>query len=381
MDYLKGDKRIWIIVLLLSLLSILAVYSSVVTYAHRFKNGNTFIYLVGHTFKILSGLGLIYVVHKLRFQVFSRISQIGIFIIIPLLLFTLIKGVQVGEASRWIEIPKIGLTFQSSDLAKFILIIYVARVIVLKRDVIIDFYSLIKYLLLPIGLICGLIFPANLSSAILLFVSTLFLMYVGGIKSKIFLQLLGVCFISIVLLLFIILKFPNAIPGGRGVTWKSRIEGFKGNDANKNYQIDQAKIAISTGGVFGKGPGNSSQRAFLPQASSDFIYAIIIEEYGIISGVIVLFLYLIFFYRCIKISKESEKDFGSLIVLGLSFSLVFQALLNMAIAVNLFPVSGQPLPLVSMGGSSIWISCVAIGIILNVSKTNKMGMQSKTEIN
>ncbi len=367
--YLKGDRVIWAIVFLLSLLSILVVYSSVVTLAHKYKQGNAEVFLFKHTFLIICGIIIMYIIHKLKYTVFSRVAQIGIFLVIPLLLFTLLKGVSAGEASRWIAIPGLGLTFQSSDVAKIILLIFVARTLTLKQTQLDDFKTLFKLILFPVAFICFLIFPANFSTAALLFVNCLFLMFVGGIRLKFIGYILAACVGFALLLGVIIMQFPDLIP--RGTTWKARIENFSNGDSKNNYQSDQAKIAIATGGIIGKGPGNSTQRAFLPQASSDFIYAIIIEEYGLFTGSVMLFLYMILLFRGIRILRDSEKRFGGLIAVGLSFSLVFQALINMAVAVNLFPVTGQPLPLVSMGGTSVWFTCISIGIILSVSKSNE----------
>jgi cell division protein FtsW len=367
--YLKGDRVIWAIVFLLSLLSILVVYSSVVTLAHKYKQGNAEVFLFKHTFLIICGIIIMYIIHKLKYTVFSRVAQIGIFLVIPLLLFTLLKGVSAGEASRWIAIPGLGLTFQSSDVAKIILLIFVARTLTLKQAQLDDFKTLFKLILFPVGFICFLIFPANFSTAALLFVNCLFLMFVGGIRLKFIGYILAACVGFALLLGVIIMQFPDLIP--RGATWKARIENFSNGDSKNNYQSDQAKIAIATGGIIGKGPGNSTQRAFLPQASSDFIYAIIIEEYGLFTGSVMLFLYMVLLFRGIRILRDSEKRFGGLIAVGLSFSLVFQALINMAVAVNLFPVTGQPLPLVSMGGTSVWFTCISIGIILSVSKSNE----------
>lgn len=367
-NYLKGDKVIWAIMLLLSLISILVVYSAIVTLAHKFKQGNTEYYLFKHMVIITLGFGLTYVFHKIKYTVFSKVAQIGFILSIPLLLYTLLRGVSAGEASRWLEIPGIGLTFQTSDIAKLMLLMYVARVLTTKQEELGDFKSLFKYLLIPIGLVCALILPANFSTAALLFVNCLFLMFVGRIKIRFLLYILGFCIAFALLLGVVIYQFPNAIP--RGATWKARIENFSKGDSKSNYQSEQAKIAIATGGVIGKGPGNSTQRAFLPQASSDFIYAIIIEEYGLLIGFVMLFLYMIFLFRGIRIMRDTEKTFGGYLASGLAFSLVFQALINMAVAVNLFPVTGQPLPLVSMGGTSIWFTCIAIGIILSVSRSS-----------
>lgn len=367
-NYLKGDKVIWAIMFLLSLISVLVVYSAIVTLAHKFKQGNTEYYLIKHVVIISLGFGLTYVFHKIKYTVFSKVAQIGFILSVPLLLYTLLRGVSAGEANRWVEIPGLGLTFQTSDIAKLMLLMYVARVLTTKQKQLGEFKALLKYLLLPIGVICALILPANFSTAALLFANCVFLMFVGRIKVRFLLYIFGAGLIFALLLGVVIYQFPNAIP--RGATWKARIENFSKGDSKSNYQSEQAKIAIATGGVIGKGPGNSTQRAFLPQASSDFIYAIIIEEYGLMLGFLMLFLYMIFLFRGIRIMRDSEKTFGGYLATGLAFSLVFQALINMAVAVNLFPVTGQPLPLVSMGGTSIWFTCIAIGIILSVSRSS-----------
>jgi cell division protein FtsW len=307
------------------------------------------------------------------------LAQIGYVLTIPLLLFTLVKGKNSGEASRWLEIPGTGLTFQSSDIAKLMLLIYVARILALKSSELIDLKAVFKNLLVPIGIICLLILPANFSTAALLFFNCLVLMFVGGINLKIILKILGICVLTGALFFSWVWVLPKSIPGGRGPTWKTRIESFSNGDTKSNYQSEQAKIAIATGGIIGKGPGNSTQRAFLPQASSDFIYAIIIEEYGLVSGFILLFLYMVLLYRGIKILRDNDKPFGSFVSVGLAFSLVFQALVNMAVAVNLFPVTGQPLPLISMGGTSIWFTMFSIGIILSVSRSVEDKLEEKLE--
>ncbi len=374
-NYLKGDKVIWAIMLILSLVSILVVYSAIVTLAYKFKQGNTEYYLYKQVILIAMGFGLAYLFHKIKYTVFSKVAQIGFILSIPLLIYTLLSGVSAGEANRWLEIPGIGLTFQTSDMAKLMLLMYVARVLTTKQDQLVEFKAVMKYLLLPIGIICALILPANFSTAALLFLNCMFLMFIGRIKIKFMLMIVGACMLFALLLGVVVYQFPNAIP--RGATWKARIENFSKGDSKSNYQSEQAKIAIATGGVIGKGPGKSTQRAFLPQASSDFIYAIIVEEYGLVLGFIMLFLYMIFLYRGIKIMRDTDKTFGGYLAVGLAFSLVFQALINMAVAVNLFPVTGQPLPLVSSGGTSIWFTCISIGIILSVSRSG----EDKTEEN
>lgn len=378
-NYLKGDKVIWAIMFLLSLLSVLVVYSAVVTLAHKFKQGNTEFFLVKQIALISLGFVIAYLFHRIRYTVFSKVAQVGLFACVPLLLYTLLKGVSQGDASRWIEIPGLGLTFQSSDVAKLVLLIYVARVLTIKGKTLTDLRSVFRHLLLPIGVICLLILPANFSTAALLFFNCFLLMFIGGIHIRILAKIAGICLLAAVLFFSWVWILPESIPGGRGTTWKSRIENFSKGDSKSNYQSEQAKIAIATGGVIGKGPGNSTQRAFLPQASSDFIYAIIIEEYGLMAGFVLLFLYMVLLYRGIKILRDNDKPFGALVAIGLAFSLVFQALVNMAVAVNLFPVTGQPLPLVSMGGTSLWFTMISLGIILSISRTTEDKGEEKLE--
>jgi len=362
---IRGDKVIWMVVLLLSVVSILVVYSSIVALAYRYKAGDTEYYLFKHSTIIGFGLLLMYMTHKVKYTYFSRLSQIALYISVPLLLFTLLKGVSAGEASRWLKIPGTSLTFQTSDFAKLALIAYVARVLAIKQGQIKDFKSAFVPIVIPVMVICGLILPANFSTAAVLFVTCLVIMFIGRINLKYILSLVGIGITCMLLIGVLVFYFPKVIP--RGQTWKARIENFSKGDSESNYQAEQAKIAIATGGTFGKGPGGSTQRNFLPQASSDFIYAIIIEEYGIIAAFILLFLYVILFFRAVRIAGKSEKTFATLLAIGLCFSLVFQGMINMAVAVNLFPVTGQPLPLVSMGGTSIWFTSIAIGIVLSVS--------------
>lgn len=379
-SYLKGDKVVWAIMFLLSLLSMLVVYSAVVTLAYKFKDGNAYHFLIKHTFFLIAGFAAAYMVHKLKYTVFSKIAQIGFFISIPLLIITLFAGVSEGDATRWVRIPGTRLTFQSSDVAKVMLLIYVARVITIRGAELIDLKSVARHLLVPIGIICVLIFPANFSTAALLFFNCLMLMFLGGIRISILLKIFGIVAVAGALLFTWIWFAPDTIPGGRGPTWHARIENFSKADSKSNYQPEQAKIAIATGGIIGKGPGRSTQRAFLPQASSDFIYAIIIEEYGFVAGIITVFLYLVLLFRGIRIMRDNDKPFGGLVAIGLSFSMVFQALVNMAVAVNLFPVTGQPLPLLSMGGTSVVFTMVMLGIILSVSRGAEEKSEEKLEV-
>lgn len=365
---LKGDKWIWIIVIILSGWSLLAVYSSVGTLAYKEGKG-TEMYLFKHFSIVAIGLILMYLSHKLDYRYYAGISKILMLITIPLLLYTLIFGSKVNEASRWVTIPVINQTFQTSDLAKLALITYLARMLHLRQEIIED----VKQSFVPImGAVClvfVLIAWANLSTALMLFGVSVLLLLIGRVSFK---QISVVCLGGGALLLLVILLGP------RRSTYLSRFEGFFQDkeimdtrvpfQEDKNYQANNAKIAIATGGLFGKGPGNSVQRNVLPHPYSDFIFAIIIEEYGTIGGAVLLFLYIALMYRCIRIVTLSPRAFGAFLAAGLGFSLTIQAIANMAVAVGLGPVTGVPLPLVSMGGTSILFTSVALGIILSVSR-------------
>jgi cell division protein FtsW len=376
-NYLKGDKVIWVVVLILSLISILVVYSSSNALAQRSKSGNTEAFLIRHAGLIFAGLIIMFAVHRMNYKYLSRISMIAYIISIPLLIYTLFKGVNSGEASRWLEIPGLKLTFQTSDFAKCALIIYVARMLAIKQDQLNDIKVVFWSLLVPIGSICVLILPANFSTAALLFTTCLLILFVGRVPLKFIFGIIGSALVIGFLFGAIIWYKPDIVK--RGPTWKARIENFINGDTQSNYQAEQAKIAVAKGGLFGMGPGNSTQKNFLPQSASDFVYAIIIEEYGFILGFILLFLYMILLFRSIRILRDTEKVFGGLLAVGLSISLVFQALINMAVAVNLFPVTGQPLPLISMGGTSIWFTSITLGIIISVSKETIEEVEEKEE--
>lgn len=364
--YIKGDRAIWIITLLLGIASLLLVYSSIVTLAYKHSDGNTLKYLFRHGFFLLSGFLIIYITHSIKYTYFSRISQLLLFSSIPLLALTLIVGTNINDASRWLTIPVINQSFQTSDFAKLALIMYVARMLSVKQDQIKDFKKAFLPIIIPVFVVCGLIFPANFSTAAVLFSACMVLMFIGRIPVKYLVSLASIGVVLIVISIGVAKFAPALFP--RAETWVNRIENFTSDSSGGNYQVEQAKIAIATGGIQGKGPGNSTQRNFLPHPYSDFIYAIVVEEYGLIGGVIVMFLYLMLFFRAIRIVIKTSKTFGALLVIGITFILVFQALINMAVAVNLLPVTGQPLPFMSMGGTSIWFTAVAIGVILSVSK-------------
>ncbi|WP_395627329.1 FtsW/RodA/SpoVE family cell cycle protein [Daejeonella sp.] len=359
----KGDRWIWLIVILLSVWSLLAVYSATGTLAYK-KGVGTEQFLIKHLVMIVGGIALMYFSHLLDYRYYAGISKVLMVITIPLLAYTLIFGANVNEASRWVTIPIINQTFQTSDLAKLALITFLARSLSKKQENIKD----VKKAFIPImSAVCGvfvLIALANLSTAIMLFGVSILLLLIGRISIK---QIAVVCFAGSILLAAVMFLGP------RRNTYYSRIQTFWNPEkasSDKSFQADQAKIAIATGGLFGKGPGNSTQRNYLPHPYSDFVYALIIEEYGMVGGVGLVLLYLIFLYRCVLIVTQSPKAFGALLAAGLSFSLSIQAFGNMAVAVGLGPVTGVPLPLVSMGGTSILFTSIAFGIILSVSRDN-----------
>ncbi len=362
--YFKGDRTIWLVVMLLSILSILAVYSSTGTLAYKYQSGNTEYYLFKHFIILLFGFGLMYFAHIVRYTFYARLSKIALFITVPLLILTLASGTNLNEASRWLTLPVVNLSFQTSDLAKLSLILYVARILSKKQDDIKGFRSAFIPVMLPVIVVCTLILPANFSTAAVLFATCMVLMFIGRINLKYIFSLLGIAVAGFGL--FLLIAYLTGYQG-RIKTWQARIENFSNGTSDGNYQVEQAKIAIATGGIIGKGPGNSSQRNFLPHPYSDFIFAIIIEEYGLIGGITIVMLYILLFYRAIRIVRKTERAFAALVTIGCAFSLVFQAMINMAVAVNLFPVTGQPLPMLSMGGTSIWFTSLALGIILSVS--------------
>ena len=364
---IRGDKVIWGVVIILSAFSVLAVYSSTTTLAYRFEHGNTEHYLFRHLGLLMFGLVMMYFAHKIKYVYYARLSMLFIIIAAPLLLYTLIFGEVRNEAARWTTLPGTSIAFQPSDLAKLALIMFVARMLAKKQDNIKDLRSAFIPILLPVLVICGLIMPANLSTAAILFVTCIVLMFIGGVKFRYLLTLAGIGIAALALFITFLMFSPKS--SGRLGTWQNRIENFGGGgDSDENFQVEQAKIAIANGGLLGKLPGNSMQKNFLPNPFNDFIFAIIIEEYGFLGALIIPLMYLILLYRGIRIAIKAPGNFGALLAIGVTISLVFQAFANMAVAVNLVPVTGQPLPLVSMGGTSIWFTSIAIGIILSVSK-------------
>jgi len=381
----KGDKVIWALVILLALVSLLAVYSATGSLAYKNYKGNTEVYLFKQVAFIIVGIAVVYFAHLVNYTLYSRVATIVFMLVIPLLFYTLFFGVTMNEGSRWIKLPLINMTMQTSDLARLALFIYLARLLSKKQDVIKDFRKGYLLLIIPVGIICLLIAPANLSTALLLGASCLMLLFIGRARTKHILLTVGLAMIPILFLIVAAVvshkdgdeEAEPSKPSSSAVftrvgTWVGRVESFiyggKEADNDEMYQVNQAKIAIAEGGLLGVGPGNSTTRDYLPQAYNDFIFAIIIEEYGLIGGMFIVFIYLVFLYRCIRIFKRCPFAFGAFLALGLSFTLAIQAIANMAVTVNLFPVTGVTLPLVSMGGSSFIFTCLAIGIILSVAR-------------
>ena len=381
----KGDKVIWALVVLLTLASLLAVYSATGSLAYKNYKGNTEIYLFKQIGFIIFGILVIYFAHRINYTFYSRVAQILFIVSIPLLAYTLFFGVRMNEGSRWIRLPFINLTMQTSDLAKLALFMYLARLISKKQDMIKDLKKGFLPLIIPVGITCALIAPANLSTAMLLGASCLLLLFIGRARVKHILVTISIALLPVIFLVMAAVihhksgndetisehKTTTGI-FGRMDTWVGRVENFiygsKDAESDDTYQVDQSKIAIAKGGIFGVGPGNSTTRDYLPQAYNDFIFAIIIEEYGLIGGIFIVFIYLIFLFRCIRIFKKCPYAFGAFLALGLSFTLAIQAIINMAVTVNLFPVTGVTLPLISMGGTSFIFTCLSIGIILSVAR-------------
>lgn len=369
---LKGDKVIWSFVILLALFSFMPVFSASSNLAYLGRGtGNTISYLLKHLAHIFIGLVIIYFVHKVPYHYYRVISKYALPIVWLLLAYTMLKGTVIAgaNASRWIQVPFIGISFQTSTLATIVLLMFVARYLSKERTEKVDFQVSLRELWFPVFTTLGFVLPANFSTAALMFSMVLMLTFVGKYPLKHLGIIIGFGITVLVLFVLLAKAFPDSHLFSRVNTWKSRIESFKTDKPGEDdYQIEKAKIAIASGGIYGLGPGKSVQKHFLPQSSSDFIYAIIVEEWGLIGGLGILILYLLLFMRFIIAAHKAHTLFGKLLVVGLGFPMIFQAMINMAVAVELLPVTGQTLPLISSGGSSIWMTCIALGIIINVTK-------------
>jgi cell division protein FtsW len=367
---IKGDRLIWAIAALLAIFSFLPVYSAASNLAYVSGDGDTFNYFVKHFLHLFLGFAIIYGVHKIPYRYFRGLSIIMIPVVLVLLAVTILQP-DVAEtatnAKRWIRVPLVGFTFQPSTLASVVLMVYVARYLSKIQDKKITFKESILPLWMPVFFVLVLILPANFSTTAIIFTMVIILTFLGGYPLRYLAIIVGSGLAVLALFILTAKAFPDAMPN-RVDTWMSRIENFSnGEDTEANYQIEKAKIAIASGGIQGVGPGKSIQKNFLPQSSSDFIFAIIVEEYGLAGGLFLLVLYLWLLFRIVIVSQKADTVFGKLLVVGVGIPIVFQALINMAVAVELFPVTGQTLPLISSGGTSIWMTCLAIGIILSVS--------------
>ncbi|WP_158841197.1 FtsW/RodA/SpoVE family cell cycle protein [Polaribacter sp. L3A8] len=369
-QYIKGDKTIWAIVAILAIFSFMPVYSASTNLVYVVGSGSSLGYLMKHILLLIMGFAIIYGVHKVPYRYFSGGSVIMLPVIIFLLIYTLSQGTTIGgaNASRWIRIGGIG--FQTSTLAGLVLMVYVARYLSRNKDKIISFKESLWQLWLPVAVILLLILPANFSTAAIIFVMILILTFLGGYPIKYLGFIMGAGVGFLLLFILAVKAFPDAMPN-RVQTWQNRIESFSDDEGKEAYQVEKAKIAIAMGQTFGVGPGKSIQKNFLPQSTSDFIYAIIVEEYGLVGGFLIVSIYFILLFRIFVVIRKTTTIFGTLLVLGVGLPIIFQASINMAVATNLFPVTGQTLPLISSGGTSIWMTCFALGMILSVSASKE----------
>ncbi len=378
---IKGDKTIWAIIAVLAIFSFLPVYSSSTNLVYVTGKGTTFGYLIKHAILLLLGFVIVYATHKIPYKYFSGLSVLLMPVVVLLLIFTMTQGTVISgaNASRWIQIPFVGMGFQTSTLAVVVVMMFVARYLARNRDKQITFKESILYLWLPVAIILMLILPANFSTTAIAFVMVMLLVFLGGYPIKYIMYILGMAVLVFAIFLLTAKAFPDAIKNTRIQTWSSRIENFSSGESENNYQAEKAKIAIASGEINGKGPGKSVQKNFLPQSSSDFIYAIIVEEFGLIGAILIVLLYLGLLFRIVIITTKTETIFGTLLALGVGIPIIFQAFINIAVAVGLFPVTGQPLPLISTGGTSIWMTCFAIGVVLSISVANKEKVTESNE--
>ena len=368
---IRGDKTIWAIVFLLALVSFLPVYSASTNLVYVIGNGTTIGHLIKHAIHVLLGFVIIYWIHKMPYHYFKALSIFGIPLVALLLVYTLFKGTEIGgaNASRWIQIPFVGVSFQTSTLAFIVIMVYVARYLAKVSDKVYSFKESFLELWVPVGAVLVLILPANFSTTALIFAMICMLIFIGQYPLKYLGYVLGMGIAALLLFLLLAKAFPDNKFFSRVSTWENRIERFTKDTPNEDdYQIEKAKIAIASGGVIGLGAGKSVQKNFLPQSSSDFIFAIIVEEWGLVGAVTIIGLYLLLLIRFVINAQKASSLFGKLLIIGLGFPIIFQAFVNMGVAVELLPVTGQPLPLISSGGTSIWMTCIAVGIILSVTK-------------
>lgn len=380
-EHIKGDRAIWAVVALLALFSFLPVYSASSNLAYLYGDGNTIKFLLKHFAHLLLGFAILYGVHKIPYHYFKGLSVIALPVVVVLLLMTIAQGTTVegANASRWIRVPFVGVTFQTSTLAAVVLLSYVARYLARIKDKQVTFKETLLPLWVPVFLVLALILPANFSTTAIVFAMVVMLVFVGGYPWKYLIIILGAGLLLLSLFVLTAKAFPGVFPN-RVDTWISRVENFSDNeDTEADYQIERAKIAIASGGVTGLGPGKSIQKNFLPQSSSDFIYAIIVEEFGLLGALFLMLLYLLLLFRLVIVAYKATSVFGKLLVIGVGLPIVFQAMINMSVAVELFPVTGQTLPLISSGGTSIWMTCLALGMVLSVSAKREVVKRENDE--
>ncbi len=367
--HIKGDKTIWAIVGMLAIFSFLPVYSASTNLVYVVSNGTTGGHLLKHAVLLTLGFIIIYTTHRIPYRYFSGLSAIMIPVVLLLLAYTLLqpRNQDAIMAARWISVPFTGFKFQTSTLAGVILMVYIARYFARNKDQKIEFKQSIVPLWLPVLAVIGLIFPANFSTAAILFVMVIMLTFFGNYPIKYILSIGALGIVLIMLFILTVKAFPDSFKNSRVQTWINRVDNFSDEDSKENYQSHKAQVAIYAGHTFGRGSGKSIQKNFLPQSSSDFIFAIIVEEYGLLGAFAVITLYLLLLFRIVIVATKTKTIFGTLVVIGVGIPIVFQAFTNIAVAVGLFPVTGQPLPLISAGGTSIWMTCFAIGIVLSVS--------------
>ncbi len=372
-NYIKGDKYLWAFIVILAIFSFLPVYSASSNLVYTVGSGSVFSHMGKHAAFLVIGLIIIVTLQRVDYKYFGGLALLGLPIIFILLVVTLVQGTTIegANAARWLKLPGTSITIQTSTFASMVLLVYIARYLTKIRDKQVTFAQSFFPLFFPMFVVIGLIFPANGSTAVILFAMCMMLLFIGGFPWKILAGIFGFGIVAGGLFIFLALNYGDLIPNSRVHTWKSRIENFSKDDGIESYQVHHAKAAINRGGVSGVGPGKSVFKQTLPQSSSDFIFAIIVEEYGIVGSAGLIFIFLLILFRIMIVATKIHTFFGTLLVFAVGVPVIFQAMVNMGVAVNLFPVTGQPLPMISYGGTSLWVTCIAFGIILSVSRAIK----------
>jgi cell division protein FtsW len=377
-NYIKGDKYLWAFIAALAIFSFLPVYSASSNLVYTVGSGSVFSHMGKHAAFLIVGVIIIIALQRVDYKYFGGIALLGLPVVFVLLVLTLLQGTTIdgANAARWLKLPGTSITIQTSTFASMVLLVYIARYLTKIRDKEVTLGQSFLPLFFPMFVIIGLIFPANGSTAVILFVMCMVLLFIGGFPIKYLVGIFGFGVLAGGIFVFIALNFADLIPNSRVHTWKSRIENFSKDDGLESYQVHHAKAAINRGGISGVGPGKSVFKQTLPQSSSDFIFAIVVEEYGIAGAVGLIFLFLLILFRMMVIATKIHTFFGTLLVFAVGLPIIFQAFINMGVAVNLFPVTGQPLPMISYGGTALWVVCIAFGVVLSVSR----GIKSKEEI-